>query len=106
MLPPELCFIPNLPEDFTRNAMAMRDIQELKTVNPGKRFDRIMNMGNRLRQNPDMVQANVGIADNLTQVKARYLHDLKMKDPKKPTIETFMARLYLGQIPSHRAYGT
>lgn len=40
-LPSELCFIPNLPEDFTKNSMAMRDIQELKTVDPGARVGRI-----------------------------------------------------------------
>lgn len=50
-LPPELCFIPNLPTDFTKNFMAMRDIQEYKTVNPQKRFDRISRLGHKIGQN-------------------------------------------------------
>jgi hypothetical protein len=47
-LPPELCFIPNLPEDFTKNTNAMRDLQEYKSFDPTDRYNRICKMAKQL----------------------------------------------------------
>jgi aubergine-like protein len=85
-LPPELCFIPNLPDDFTKNTMAMRDIQELKTVNPTKRFERITTLASKLRNNNEIKSGNLEISEEMVRVKGRYLNDLSMKDPKNPQV--------------------
>lgn len=75
-LPPELCFIPNLPEDFTKNSMAMRDIQDYKSFNPTDRFKRIQTMGEKLRAFPELQDAGINMEQNMIQVKGRYLEDL------------------------------
>lgn len=84
-LPPELCFIPNLPEDFTKNAMAMRDLQAFKSFDPTDRYGRICSMANKLSSSTSIQEANLQIETDMIQVKGRYLQDLTMKDPKNPS---------------------
>ena len=40
-LPPELCRDCSLPEDFTKNKNAMRDIAASKIKDPAERFERL-----------------------------------------------------------------
>ena len=84
-LPPELCFIPNLPEDFTKNTNAMRDLQEYKSFDPTNRYERICRMATKLSGSTSIREANLQIDTDMIQVKGRYLHDLTMKDPKNPS---------------------
>lgn len=83
-LPPELCFIPNLPEDFTKNTMAMRDLQEYKSFDPTNRYNRICQMANKLSTSSALHDSNLQVETQMISVKGRYLADLTMKDPRNP----------------------
>jgi len=48
-LPSELCQIPNLPDDFTKDRNAMRDLQQFKSFDPDTRIGRIQEMGAKLK---------------------------------------------------------
>jgi len=80
-LPPELCFIPNLPDDFTKNSNAMRDLQQYKSFDPTNRYDRICKMASQLSGSTSIREANLQVDTDMITVKGRYLQDLTMKDP-------------------------
>lgn len=49
-LPPELCREASLPENFTSDSRKMRDLQEYKISNPAQRFERILDVINKIGQ--------------------------------------------------------
>lgn len=48
-LPPELCRDCSLPEDFTKNKKAMKEIAEHKIKDPAERFERLKKIAKSLK---------------------------------------------------------
>jgi len=64
-LPSELCQIPNLPDDFTKDKNAMRDLQQFKSFDPTTRINRIQEMGAKLKDCKSVKEANIEISDQM-----------------------------------------
>lgn len=64
--PVSLCNVASLPQDFTKDARKMRDLQKYKISNPNDRFDRISKLLSRLVMNEVFEEWGLRVQQNMT----------------------------------------
>lgn len=97
LLIPEFCHEASLPDDFTKDARKMRDIDAYKIKNPQERFDRICALVNKLFSHPEFTAWQIGLDREMTRVQGTVL--------PPPTLiyggKNFSFKQYLGRECAH-----
>jgi hypothetical protein len=72
-LVPEFCHEASLPEDFTRDARKMRDIDGYKIKNPQDRYDRVVALVNKFFNHPEFTAWQIELDKEMTRVQGNVL---------------------------------